>query len=133
MGCVCVCVQVCLHVSGAGGDQGQCVKADVRYTPAYPTNLKFQPCNTSKDPECDGVWVLTDESNGDASAWAKSHGLPEDPMWTETFNEDVGVTVNLRERPLHDAILLACGVLSTGLATGVVVGIKALHKRQKLD
>lgn len=131
----CLWVQVCLHVSGGNGEQGQCVRADVKYTPAYPTNLDFEPCDKEADPECLGVWVLADAdgTDRDAPAWARSHGLPDDPMWTETFNEIVGVTVNLRERPLHDAILLVCGVLSTGLVAAAVIGIKALHKRQKLD
>lgn len=133
--CLARCLQVCLHVSGKGGDQGQCVRADVKYTPAYPTNVKFAPCLPSKRAECGSVWELaeTEESSRDPAAWASSHNLPEDPMWTETFNEDVTVTVNLRERPLHDAVLFVCGIVSTALVTAVVIGIKALHKRQKHD
>lgn len=128
-------MQVCLHVSGNGGDQGQCVRAEVRYTPAYPTNLRFKQCSPHEGSDCTGVWELIDASGDDqnASAWAQLNGLPSDPMWTETFNEDVSVTVNLREQPLHDAVLLACGIVSTILVTCVVTGMKALHRRQKLD
>ena len=132
---MCTYLQVCLHVSGEDSDQGQCVRADVKYTPAYPTNVKFEPCPPSNGQDCNAVWKLaeTEGSSRDPAAWASSHNLPEDPMWTETFNEEVSVTVNLRERPLHDAVLFVCGIVSTALVTGVVIGIKALHKRQKHD
>eukprot|EP00892_Ulva_mutabilis_P006877 jgi/Ulvmu1/4561/UM002_0289.1 len=127
--------EVCLHVSGDGGDQGRCVRADVKYTPAYPTTLTFQQCAADNGDDCTRVWQLADSEGNerDPAAWATSHGLPEDPVWTETFNEVVRVTVTMRERPLHDAVLLMSGILSTAVVACVVIGIKALHKRQKQD
>lgn len=132
-------VQVCLHLAGrfnTGNKGGKCVRATAKYTPSFSTLFEFPDtcapgAGGDAAADCVAQWQL---AAGDRSAqWAKSRGLPADRGWAETYNDNIKVDVNLRERSARDRAVLAAGLCGCAAALAAVLGARALNRRLKTD
>jgi hypothetical protein len=120
-------VQVCMHLTpGAKEQRGQCVRATSRYVPSYSTKLAYVPCGDN----CIGTFALANDSAGDD--FADKYGLPPDPMWTETYNDPVAVSIGLRDSSSLDNAVLVAGILVTAVAAFTVgFGRRMYHRHLK--
>jgi hypothetical protein len=133
-------VQVCLHLTGrvnAGITGGRCVRATAMYTPSFSTLFEF-PCPESGAADTDGDAAMCDAQwrlvqSDEPRKWAANLSLPEDPGWAETYNDEISVSVTLRESAGRNAALLAGGVCSTLVLLAAVLAAKALNMRLKED
>jgi hypothetical protein len=120
-----------MHQSRRGNVQGKCVRASVSYVPSYSTKILYESCGFGASPGCVVGWRVDNDNSSDQ--WAEQFGLPSDRMWTETYNEDINVAINLRESSAQDKLVLGLGIASTALVFGVVWAGKAVYKRKKQE
>ncbi|DBA90918.1 TPA: hypothetical protein ACH3X1_016125 [Trebouxia sp. C0004] len=59
-----------------GQESGHCVKATVKFVPAYSTRMECKDCDASNSFQ----W----QESRAAAGWEQLHGWPPDPMWTES-------------------------------------------------
>jgi hypothetical protein len=110
-----------LHPALSGAEaQGKCVRATVRYAPAYSTKLRYERCDDG-DTTCAAGWVVDASAGSAAAQWEKSHRLPADPIPTETINDPIFVDVNLREQGSRDQVILWTGIAGTALMYAAVL------------
>ena len=120
-------MQLCLHITQNAEDSpGRCVVGTARYVPSYSTRLDWVSCT---EPGCTPAFKVASDSA--AADFARKYGLPPDPMWTETFNEEPVATV-LQEAPESaDHAVLAAGLLATAAAVGTVVVLQMVYRKHK--
>jgi hypothetical protein len=105
-----------MHLTPYAEEQtGVCVDATSRYVPSYSTALEYDACEAGG---CAAHFKLSNTSA--AAVFARRWDLPEDPIWTETYNEVPSVSVSLRDDSAADAAILAGGLLATALAAAAV-------------
>jgi hypothetical protein len=121
-------LQVCMHLTASKDDPlGKCVRATARFVPSFSTMLDFVDCT---NPGCKAAFaVASGEAATAAAAFEQKYGLPEDPMWTETYNGPLTVQVSLREVERTNFAILFSGILSTVVAIGAVTFGRALYAR----
>lgn len=103
--------------SGAAA-QGRCVRATVKFVPAYTTKAFWKSCTLSSDPVCEERWEIDD--TGAVEAWAAGLGLPADSIPTETINLPLETEWLMVESSETDAFVLGLGLGMTALTLIVV-------------
>jgi hypothetical protein len=121
-------LQVCLHIAKRGqkGETGQCVRATAKYVPSYSTKFEWVACTGSG---CKAGFKVSDSQTADA--FEKKYNLSLDPMWTETYNDPILVTVMLEEPASTDNAVLASGLVSTAVAIGATIIGRMFYQKHK--
>jgi hypothetical protein len=103
------------------------VRATARYVPSYSTKFDWVACT---DPKCaPGAFKISDSQS--PVAFEKKYNLSLDPMWTETDNGPILVTMMLEEHKSTDHGILAGGLVSTAVAIGATVVGQILYQKHK--
>ncbi|KAF6144682.1 hypothetical protein GIB67_006174 [Kingdonia uniflora] len=101
--------QVCIRTEPAG--KGTCVVSTTRYIPAYSTRLKFDSDS--------GTWSVLPPNSSDPMGMV-------DPVWTESFWDEIQLRVYTVQSATYDRFILAGGIAVTVLAYLTIVATRAM-------
>ncbi|XP_073289088.1 nicastrin [Primulina huaijiensis] len=108
------------HCNGAGelciktetDGKGVCVVSTTRYVPAYSTRLKYES----------GGWTLLPYNSSDIMRM-------EDPVWTESNWDTIGIRVYTVQDATYDYLILALGIGIALLAYLLIVIVRTLIRK----
>ncbi|XP_073149434.1 nicastrin isoform X2 [Henckelia pumila] len=107
--------ELCIKTETDG--KGVCVISTTRYVPAYSTRLKYES----------GGWTLLPYNSSDNTSM-------EDPVWTESNWETIGIRVYSVQDATYDYLILALGIVITLLAYILTMIVRTLiRKASKQD
>ncbi|KZV53792.1 nicastrin [Dorcoceras hygrometricum] len=102
--------ELCIKTENDG--KGVCVVSTTRYVPAYSTRLKYES----------GGWTLLPYNSSDTMSM-------EDPVWTESNWDTIGLKVYSVQDATYDCLILALGILITLLAYLLILIVRTLIRK----
>lgn len=102
--------ELCIKTETDG--KGVCVVSTTRYVPAYSTRLKYES----------GGWTLLPYNSSDIM-------IMEDPVWTESNWDTIGIRVYMVQDATYDYLILALGIVITLLAYLLIVIVRTLIRK----